>query len=187
MEPQHSRLSHTLGPIKQLAFVPQDFEASIKYWTEIMGVGPFFYLEHISLEDVFYRGEQIEYDCSAAIAFWGDMEIELLRQHNEGPSILMDFIEAGREDLHHMRLGVDDLQGARDQLEAMGGKLIQSAILPGSGAYFMMEMPGPGPIIELSMLEPRFEKLWAYMKKAADTWDGTDPLRAIPPEAEWLV
>ncbi len=173
------------GAIRQLAFVPRDFDAAIEFWTKTMGVGPFFYLEHIPLEDVIYKGKQIEYDCSAAIAYWGDMEIEILRQHNPGPSILTDWIEKGREGVHHVRLTVDDLETARQEFEGLGGTVIQSARLPGGGEYIMMDMPGPAPTIELSVLHPRFIRLWEYMKRASQQWDGSDPLRPVPPEDQW--
>lgn len=174
------------GPIKQLAFVPQDFDAALTFWTQTMGVGPFYYLEHIPLENVIYRGKAIDYDCSAAIAYWGDLEIELLRQHNEGPSILDEWLRAGREGVHHIRINVGDLEKATAEFVALGAEVIQQASLPGGGDYAMVNMPGPhAPTVELSVLHPRFDKLFAYMKKAAQSWDGRDPLRAVPPEAEW--
>ena len=38
-----------LGEIMQLAFVPDDFDAAVKHWTQVMGVGPFFLMEGIHL------------------------------------------------------------------------------------------------------------------------------------------
>lgn len=172
------------GPIRQLAFAPRDFDAAIRSWTSI-GVGPFFSLEHLPLEDVIYKGRPIAYDTSVAIAFWGDLEIEILRQHNAGPSILNDWTEQGREGVHHVRIDVDDLQIARAHFEELGGEVIQSARLPEGGEYIMMQVPGSVPTLELSILAPRFARLWAFMKRAAQEWDGFDPVRAIPPEAEW--
>ena len=49
-----------LGDIMQLAYLPSDFDASLKYWTETMGVGPFFLIENVQLGDARYRGAPSE-------------------------------------------------------------------------------------------------------------------------------
>ena len=46
----------SLGEIMQLAFVPSDFDAAVKYWTEVMGVGPFYLIENIHLDGMKYKG-----------------------------------------------------------------------------------------------------------------------------------
>jgi len=37
-----------LGSIMQVAYVPADFESALKYWTETIGAGPFFSIEHVN-------------------------------------------------------------------------------------------------------------------------------------------
>ena len=71
----------------QIAFVPEDFDAAITYWTEVMGVGPFFLIENIQLPDSRYLGEPNHCNFSIALAYWGDVQIELIRQENDAPSI----------------------------------------------------------------------------------------------------
>ena len=39
-----------LGTVMQLAFVPEDVEGALRYWTETMGVGPFFKLSNIVVD-----------------------------------------------------------------------------------------------------------------------------------------
>lgn len=177
----------TYGAVRQLAFIPKDFDAALKFWTETMGVGPFFHLEHIHLEDVTFRGQPIEYDTTAAIGYWGDIEIELLRQHNSGPSMITEWLESGKDGLHHIRIDVDDLDRAEKEFQAMGGTTLQSANMPGGGQYVMMEMPNSVPIIEMNILHPSFTKLFDYMRRAAREWDGHDGLRPVPDESVWMA
>ena len=47
----------SLGDIMQLAYVPSDFDAALKHWTEVIGAGPFFLLPNMSLPGGRYRGE----------------------------------------------------------------------------------------------------------------------------------
>ena len=46
----------TLGPVMQLAWLPSDFDAALRHWTQVMGVGPFFMMENIQLAEMRYRG-----------------------------------------------------------------------------------------------------------------------------------
>ena len=180
-----SKLSALSGPIRQLAFVPQDFDRAINFWTTVMGVGPSFHLEHIPLQDVRYRGNPIKYDSSAAISYWGDLEIELLRQHNHETSILTAWLNGERNGIHHVRVQVQNLNEARELYLSNGAGIVQEATLPGGGQYVMFEMPGFESFIEVSVLHPRFVKLFAYMKRTAGQWDGRNPLRSVPPERDW--
>ena len=40
------------GPMMQMAFVVNDFDEPINYWTKKMNIGPFFKLEHLNVKDV---------------------------------------------------------------------------------------------------------------------------------------
>ena len=71
-----------LGDVMQLAFVPADFEAALDHWIKV-GAGPFFAMDHVKLEDVRYRGAPADIDFSMVIGYWGDLQVELIRQHNE--------------------------------------------------------------------------------------------------------
>ena len=44
-------MSNLLGPIRQLGYVVDDIEAGMKYWSETMGVGPWFYNPRVPIED----------------------------------------------------------------------------------------------------------------------------------------
>lgn len=68
-----------LGDIVQIAYLPSDFDAAVKYWTETMGVGPFFVLQNVHLGEMKYLGEPTDAVFSIAIGYWGDIQIELIR------------------------------------------------------------------------------------------------------------
>jgi catechol 2,3-dioxygenase-like lactoylglutathione lyase family enzyme len=174
-----------LGPVKQIAFVPRDFNAAVRFWTETIGAGPFYSIEHLPLEDVEYRGRPTAIDQSVALGYWGDLQIELIRQHDSAPSAYREWLDTGREGLHHLCVEVADVGIARAVLTAAGGVLIHEARMAGAAEAAYFEMPGPGPIIEIARLEPRFTRLFNHMRTSARDWDGRDPLRPLPPEDEW--
>jgi methylmalonyl-CoA/ethylmalonyl-CoA epimerase len=173
-----------LGPIMQLAFVPTDFAGAIRYWTETLGVGPFFLWEHIQVDELRYRGDVVSPDFSVALAQWGDIQIELIRQDNAAPSIYRDWRSNA---LHHIQLAVDDYDAAVATCEAAGfGLAMEGRGLLGSKdlrfAYCDLGAFGPAGFVEFAArpqgsaaaLE-RMER----MKAAARDWDGSDPVRPL--------
>jgi len=42
-------MSRIWGPVRQNGYVVRDVEAAMKYWTDVVGVGPFFYLDRKSV------------------------------------------------------------------------------------------------------------------------------------------
>jgi methylmalonyl-CoA/ethylmalonyl-CoA epimerase len=173
-----------LGPVMQLAFVPRDFNAAIAYWTTTMGVGPFFLWEHIQVDRLTYRGETVNVDFSVALAQWGDVQIELIRQDNDAPSIYRDW---NSNALHHIQLAVDDYDAALAACEAAGfGLAMDGRGLLGSSdlrfAYCDLGAYGPAGFIEFAYRPPdsagAFERM-NTMKIAALEWDGSDPVRPL--------
>jgi len=166
-----------LGEIMQMAFVPRDFDAALRFWTETMGVGPFFLSEHVRLQDVRYRGRPTDVDFGIAIAYWGDIQIELVQQHNEAPSIYKEWLDAGREGLHHVCLVVDSLEHARSVCAAAGARVIQEGKLSGGEVIYVEPAEGHGPIVEIIQLPAAAQQAFAAMRAAARGWDGSEPVR----------
>ncbi len=162
------------GQPMQLAFVPRDIGKALAYWTGVMGAGPFFHLPHISLENTLYRGAPTAPDFSLWLGYWGDMQIELIAQHNKAPSIYLDAQDDHR--LHHICILVDDFAAALQAVEKL--EPLQSADVPGGGAVLYAQ-PAVGPIIEILKPAPGTEALFAMMRAAQHGWDGQDPVRPL--------
>ena len=168
------------GPSIQNAFVPKDFDAALTYWTKKMGVGPFFLMPHVRLDDQRYRGAPSDMDFDVCIGYWGDTQVELIRQHNDAPSIYKDWLHAAREGLHHTLQVVTDMDEARGVVAGLGGVVLQEGRIPGGGEVIYVDLGGgPGTIVEL--LKPGLDgrPFFDMMKNAAKNWDGSDPLRRL--------
>jgi methylmalonyl-CoA/ethylmalonyl-CoA epimerase len=166
-----------IGPVMQIAFVPKDFDAAVRYWTENMGVGPFFLMENIQLGDMRYLGEPSDCVFSIAIAYWGDMQIELIRQDNNAPSIYRGQ-EGGA--LHHTCVLTDDIENARRITEESGATILVEGKVALDGAVLYVDTGGgPGSIVEILQMSSGSEGLFAMIKAASVGWDGSDPLRKL--------
>lgn len=167
----------SIGPVMQLAFVPRDFDAAIAHWTGTMGVGPFYLLENIALEEMRYRGQPSDCVFTVALAYWGDMQIELIRQENDAPSIYKG-AEGGA--LHHVCLLTEDIVAARVIALAAGATLLVEAKVGTDGGVIYVDTGnGPGSIVEILQPASGSEGLFAMIKAASVGWDGSDPVRTL--------
>jgi hypothetical protein len=168
-----------LGPIMQLAFVPADFDGALAHWIR-MGAGPFFVLDHVKLDDVKYRGQAADIDFSMVLGYWGDLQIELIRQHNDAPSIYKAWRDAGREGLHHVCILTADMAAARMACAEADCSIAQEANVPGGGSVIYAETGGgPGTMVEILKPSPGGPEFFAMMREAHRVWDGTNPVRRL--------
>ncbi len=167
-----------LGEVMQLAYVPADFDAALKFWIEVMGAGPFWALDHVRLEDLTYGGAPAAVDFSMALGYWRGLQIELIRQHDDTPSIYKAWRDEGREGLHHVCILVDDMAEARRVCAAAGAKVVQAGKVAGGGEVIYVDTGGgPGTMVEVLKPAPGGRDFFAMMERAADRWDGSDPVR----------
>ncbi len=169
----------SLAPVMQLAFVPQDIDAALQFWTKTIGAGPFFHLPHITYKSARYRGQPSNVDFSVLIGYWGDLQIELIEQHCDSPSIYKAWLDEGREGLHHVCLLVDSIAHAREVCAKVGATVEQEVFLDGAEAIYVDTGGGPGTLVEILEPSPAFAGMFAMMRDAARDWDGSDPVRAL--------
>lgn len=168
-----------LGPIMQLAYVPADFDAALAHWIK-MGAGPFFALDHVKLDDVKFNGAPAEIDFSMVLGYWGDLQIEIIRQHNDVPSIYKAWRDAGHEGLHHVCLLTDDMAAARKAVAEAGATVAQEANVPGGGSVIYADTGGgPGTMVEILKPSPGGPQFFAMMRAAHTGWDGSNPIRRL--------
>jgi catechol 2,3-dioxygenase-like lactoylglutathione lyase family enzyme len=175
-------MSRLFGAIRQNGYVVRDLEAAMRHWTTVLHVGPFFHLPHVAMDELVYRGAPSAADVSIALAFSGELQIELIQQHNDAPSLYRDFLAAGREGLQHVSSWTADFEGTLARVTAAGHRVAQHGTLMGGGvrfAYFDTELH-PGTVFEVSNLtaEP-FKGMLDAMIEAARTWDGREPIRRL--------
>jgi catechol 2,3-dioxygenase-like lactoylglutathione lyase family enzyme len=169
-----------LGKIIQLAFVPADMEAALAFWTQTIGAGPFFALEHIQMESPRYRGAPLDIDFSIMMGYWGDIQIELIQQHNDTPSIYTTWLREGRQGLHHVCIVANDMAYARQVCAEAGATVEQEAILPGGGEVIYVDTGGgPGTLVEIVKPPEGLLAAFEMFREAARNWDGSNPVRRL--------
>ncbi|MCG8315484.1 MAG: VOC family protein [Pseudomonadales bacterium] len=172
-------MSKVFGEIKQLAFVVNDIDKAMSYWANVLGIGPFFIKREITLEQFKYRGAKSPSPIlSIALANSGNVQIELIQQHNETPSIFKEFLDSKANGLQHVSSWhtSSELRDKKCELLTKGYKIAQEGVIPSSGVqlvYFSTE-DDDGFIFEISDLnEPSHAERIAGIKNSALEWDGS--------------
>lgn len=175
-----SRKFASLGEVKQLAYLPSDFDAALRYWTETVGAGPFFLLENIELGERKYLGQPTDAVFSVAIGYWGELQIELCRHESGGESIYAGGPYAVRDQLHHVCLVIDDFADARRVVAETGATVVFEGRVGDDGEVMYVDAGGgPGGLIEVVQLATGGTELFAMFRDAARDWDGSEPLRRL--------
>ena len=169
-----------LGPVVQNAFVVTDLERAIEHWTQVMGVGPFFLFERIAFREYVFRGQSVQpMALTIAIAYWEDLQIELIRQLDDSPSIYTEFQAAHGSGLHHMGVMSQALDAELAELARRGVLPVQQGSLPGMRFAYIATDHHPGGMIELIEASRGALALFERMREAARSWDGRDPVRRV--------
>ena len=171
-----------LGDVMQLAFVPGDFDATLKFWSETMGVGPFYVLRRNKTEWARYRGVETLPELSVAFGHWNDMQIEIIQQHNDVPSPYRDWRLSGAEGLHHVCIILDDIAAARRVCEDAGCEVIFDGRSGDTHWSYVDTDGGPGTLLEMIQHAPPSRGLMDMIRDAARDWDGKDPIRELAVE-----
>jgi hypothetical protein len=159
------------GPIMQIAYVVDDLDAAIDHWTGVMGVGPFYLIERPVLENAYYENEPLTVNMTAALASSNGLQIELILQHDDAPSIYTRRRPEG-DGVHHMAALTENLQAAIAYVESRGGRRLQGADIPGGGGLCYVDTGTPAGILELLELRAPILELYESIRVAGATWDG---------------
>jgi hypothetical protein len=174
-------MSRLFGPVRQNGYVVRDIEAAMKHWIEVMGVGPFFYFPTVKVEEFTYYGKPSDIQMSIALANSGSLQIELIQQRNDAPSMYRDFLAAGREGLQHVAFWTERFDEDMARYRAAGFEPAQEGRFGGRNGrlvYFSAEAH-PGTVIELSEISGPKGPMFRRIAEAAAAWDGSDPIRSI--------
>lgn len=171
-------MSRLFGPIRQCGVVVPSLDRALDYWTGTLRIGPFFRMDHMELDYFHYRGQPSEVDLSIALANSGDMQIELIEQHNDVPSPYLDFLNRHGPGLQHYSVWSEDYENEMNRLAGEGVTVLAEGRV-GNGTRFAYFDGGDDaqPIMEIADLTPVSAEVFRMIREEAARWDGTDPVR----------
>ncbi|MCI3134753.1 VOC family protein [Phenylobacterium aquaticum] len=175
-------MSRIFGAVRQNGYVVRDIRAAMDHWVNVVGVGPWFFVEEVKTDYFRHRGATSDMRMSVALANSGDLQIELIQPLNDAPSLYKEFLDAGREGLQHLAYWTEDFQGLYDRALSLGYRAGHEGQIGGEQgrfAYFDTEGPHPGAVVEISDISGSKGRFFDHIRRAAQDWDGADPIRTV--------
>lgn len=105
-----------LPPVSQIAFVVRDLERSMAVYEPLFG--PFSTMDG-SVSQALFRGRLADVKLNMAFGRSGGLEIELI-EWCSGESPHGEFIQSGREGLHHLQFRVEDTDAWIERMRPCG-------------------------------------------------------------------
>jgi len=171
-------MSRLFGPLRQMGIVVRDIDAAMRHWVDVCGVGPWFYTDRLALTAFIYGGKRYDdIHVSIALANSGDVQLELIQQRCDRPSMYRDFLAAGHEGLQHWSSWPSDYDAIYQRALSSGYAVGQEGdSARGRFVYFRNE-GHPGTVIEMADATPMRMRIFDAIRDAATGWDGSDPIR----------
>src|SRR5262245_34149964 len=167
------------GAIRQVGWVVRDLDDAIASWVAL-GVGPWYTIRELPQPGSVYRGEPSDPTISIGFANSGPMQLELIQQHGDTPSIYREFRDAGGDGYHQLAWWTPDFDALLARAEAAAWPVVYSGGTGGTRfAYFELDQR-ISQIIGVTELNEMTQGLADMLESAAAEWDGvTDPVRSL--------
>lgn len=166
-------------PIVQMAWIVDDLETAMQKWLRTTKIGPFYVFSHAKIENCIYRGQPAILESSAALAQAGPVQIELIQQHSDGPSAYRDIVAAGQTGFHHVATFCPDFDAAVADYLAKGKVLATEGSFGDMRFAYVDSRDDSGSMIELIEAKESIQSVFATVAKAAENWNGQDPIRLL--------
>jgi hypothetical protein len=175
-------MSRLFGPMRQVGIVVRDIEKAMHHWVDVCGIGPWFYAEQLPMSEFRYKGRVYDIKVSIALANSGDVQLELIQQRCDSPSLYRDFLAAGHEGMQHWSSWPENYQEIRERALSSGWQIGQEGDTPRGPFIYFLNEGHPGTIVEMAEATPTRMRIFEAVRKAALGWDGSDPIRRDWPQ-----
>lgn len=150
----------------QYAYFVRSIEDAAAQWSTLTGAGPFFVTRHHVADRFEYRGTSQEADVSYAFGYVDDIQIQLIEQHDDTPSIYLEMFPDRGEGQHHIARLVHDYHGTRDRIMADGHALACELDANGIHACYLDTRSVIGVFTELHSITDRILATFARWRDA---------------------
>ena len=162
----------------QLGFCVDDLLGAAERWVRVYGVGPFHVLPRGKATSL-YRGVESQVDLQVAVAQAGPVQVELMQQFCDSPSVYRELFAASETGLHQLCTITRDFDGKKLHLEGLGYPQV-SELDTGSGRVAFYDTVGDfGFFTEVAEYSSTFLGHVAKISETCASWDGSDPIRLL--------
>ena len=169
-------MQNLFGPVGQIGYVVNDLEHAARTWFDTTGIGPWRLFERADFDSFVYEGSPSPVEVGIAMAFSGGVQIELIQQYNDAPSMYRELLDTYGEGAQHVCFYPDDYDAALHAATAQGMTIGQEGDI--WGVHFAYLRGDAGRVIEMASLPESMRTGRARGIAEAAAWDGTNPVRS---------
>ena len=162
----------------QLGFVVVDIIEAATRWSTVHGVGPFHLLPVVE-QPLVVRGRPAPVSIQVGVAQAGPVQIELIQQHCDRPSIYRDWTAHGSHPFHQLATVTASYDDRLIEFRELGYPLVAESAGGRFRVAYIDTVADFGFYTEVVERSAGFlENLDAISRTCAE-WDGTDPIRLL--------
>lgn len=162
----------------QLGFLVDDITEAAMRWARAFGVGP-FHVMPVFEAPTMYRGQETTVTAQVAVAQAGPVQIELIRQYCDTPSVYRDWSRNGAAALHQLATVTADYEGSKARYEALGYRIEAENMSSAMRVAYVDTSADFGFYTEVVEQTPGFLANLGKISSSSASWDGTDPVRQL--------
>ena len=162
----------------QLGHVVDDVYAAAARWVRAFGIGPFHVLPVVG-QQADYGGEVRTVQIQVAVAQAGPVQIELIQQHCDTPSIFAEWSRGGTSAFHQMATLTNDYDGKVTHFKALGYSIAAESLGGGFRVAYIDTAAEFGFYTEVVDAPSTFLDQVRSISDTCADWDGRDPVRIM--------
>jgi hypothetical protein len=165
----------------QLGFLVEDLQTAANRWARTFGVGPFQVMPVFD-QHTTYRGNQATITMQVAVAQAGPVQIELIQQLCDRPSVFRDWSHGGTRGFHQLATVTPDYDATKAHYKELGYDIAAESLSGRFRVAYIDTSNDFGFYTEVVESTPGFLTNLGKLAHAAETWDGTNPVRRLGPD-----
>lgn len=158
-------------PVEQMAWVVPDLEQACRAWHAALGIGPFLISRNLPIVEALHRGQPSATRFSTAVAQSGSVQIELIEQHDEQPSVYRDTVPAGATGFHHVAVVSPDFDAECARQRALGHATASEGRVGNMRFAYFDATATLGHMIEVVEEKDGIRRFFNAVRRAADGWN----------------
>jgi hypothetical protein len=165
----------------QLGFFVDDLLDAAARWARAFGIGPFTALPRLTSECT-YKGRTTSLDTQIAVAQAGPVQIELIHQYCDTPSVFREIFPSGGNGLHQLCTLTDHYESKKTRFVDLGYIVTAEINTRGHRVAYVDTVDDFGFYTEVVQSSPGFVEQLDRISRQCRDWDGRDPVRILTRE-----
>jgi hypothetical protein len=166
--------------IIQFAYTVANLDQSIADYGARLHVGPWFVIGPFTPPEARYRGQPTSLNVTIAMGFSGHIQVELIQQNNDVPSVFRELIDKRGHGFHHWGVACKDFDREVERHRALGYEVAFSDRTPDGTRIAYMDATAHLPgMVELIEMTDATEAMFTGIYQASLEWGGSNPVRKM--------